>query len=110
MPARRSACTFRIKEKAPHKDGRFKSPTKLGWVYTSKHRSRDRSRKIATVAFGCKYGTETRRGKNASIVEESLLANPELTLLLVSHHLPPERRAQLDRVYDLEPVSAGRSA
>ena len=43
-------------------------------------------------------------------MEESLLANPELTLLLVSHHLPPERRAQLDRVYDLEPVSAGRSA
>ena len=37
-------------------------------------------------------GTSALDQKNASIVEESLLANPELTLLLVSHHLSPERR------------------
>ena len=54
-------------------------------------------------------GTSALDQKNASIVEESLLANPELTLLLVSHHLSPERRRQFDGVYHLEPVAAGSS-
>ena len=54
-------------------------------------------------------GTSALDQKNASIVEESLLANPELTLLLVSHHLSPERRRQFDGVYRLEPVAAGSS-
>ena len=46
-------------------------------------------------------GTSALDEKNAEIVEESLLANPELTLLLVSHHLTPERKAQFDDVYQL---------
>lgn len=54
-------------------------------------------------------GTSALDQKNASIVEDSLLANPELTLLLVSHHLSPERRRQFDGVYHLEPAAAGSS-
>lgn len=54
-------------------------------------------------------GTSALDQKNASIVEESLLANPELTLLLVSHHLSAERSKQFDAVYELEPVAAGSS-
>ena len=52
-------------------------------------------------------GTSALDEKNANIVEESLLANPELTLILVSHHLAPERKAQFDCVYQLETVGAG---
>ncbi len=55
-------------------------------------------------------GTSALDQKNASIVEDSLLANPELTLLLVSHHLSAERSKQFDAVYELEPVATGRSA
>ncbi len=44
--------------------------------------------------------------KNAGIVEESLLANPELTLILVSHHLAPERKRQFTQVYDLQPAAS----
>ena len=51
-------------------------------------------------------GTSALDQKNAGIVEESLLANPELTLILVSHHLSPERKAQFTNVYNLEPVTA----
>ena len=51
-------------------------------------------------------GTSALDQKNAGLVEESLLANPELTLILVSHHLTPERKAQFTNVYDLEPVTA----
>ncbi len=51
-------------------------------------------------------GTSALDQKNAGIVEESLLANPELTLILVSHHLSPERKKQFDRVYDLQPVES----
>ena len=51
-------------------------------------------------------GTSALDRKNADIVEESLLANPELTLILVSHHLAPERKARFTGVYDLEPVAA----
>ena len=43
--------------------------------------------------------------KNADIVEKSLLANPELTLILISHHLTPERKKQFTQVYDLQPAA-----
>ncbi len=51
-------------------------------------------------------GTSALDQKNADIVEKSLLANPELTLILVSHHLTPERKGQFTKVYDLQPVAA----
>ena len=51
-------------------------------------------------------GTSALDRKNASLVEESLLANPSLTLILVSHHLSPERTARFTKVYDLEPAAA----
>lgn len=45
--------------------------------------------------------------KNADIVKKkNLLANPDLTLILISHHLSDERKAQFDHVYELSPVSA----
>lgn len=47
-------------------------------------------------------GTSALDQKNADIVEQSLLSNPNLTLILVSHHLSPERKAQFDRVFALE--------
>lgn len=46
-------------------------------------------------------GTSALDRKNADIVEKSLLENPDLTLILVSHHLAPERKAQFTQVYDL---------
>lgn len=49
-------------------------------------------------------GTSALDQKNADIVEESLLRNPDLTLILVSHHLTPERKAQFTKVYEMEPV------
>ena len=49
-------------------------------------------------------GTSALDQKNADIVEKSLLANPELTLILVSHHLTPERKEQFTQVYDLHPA------
>ncbi len=51
-------------------------------------------------------GTSALDQKNASIVEDSLLANPELTLVLVSHHLTPERKEQFTQVYDLQPTAS----
>ena len=51
-------------------------------------------------------GTSALDQKNADIVEKSLLANPELTLILVSHHLTPERKEQFTQVYDLCPATA----
>ncbi len=51
-------------------------------------------------------GTSALDQKNADIVEKSLLANPELTLILVSHHLTPERKEQFTQVYDFQPISA----
>ena len=51
-------------------------------------------------------GTSALDQKNADIVEKSLLANPELTLILVSHHLTPERKEQFTQVYDLQPVAS----
>ncbi len=51
-------------------------------------------------------GTSALDQKNADIVEKSLLENPDLTLILVSHHLSPERKAQFTKVYELETVKA----
>lgn len=50
-------------------------------------------------------GTSALDQKNADIVEKSLLANPELTLILVSHHLTPERKKQFTQVYELHPAA-----
>ncbi len=50
-------------------------------------------------------GTSALDQKNADIVEKSLLANPDLTLILVSHHLTPERKEQFTQVFDLQPPS-----
>ena len=49
-------------------------------------------------------GTSALDQKNADIVEESLLRNPDLTLILVSHHLNNARKKQFTKVYQLEPV------
>lgn len=49
-------------------------------------------------------GTSALDQQNADIVEQSLLANPELTLILVSHHLTEARKGQFTRVYELEPM------
>lgn len=51
-------------------------------------------------------GTSALDQKNADIVEQSLLSNPDLTLILVSHHLTEERKAQFTKVYEMEPVAA----
>lgn len=45
-------------------------------------------------------GTSALDQKNADIVEKSLLSNPNLTLILVSHHLTPERKRQFTQVYE----------
>ena len=50
-------------------------------------------------------GTSALDQKNADIVEESLLRNPDLTLILVSHHLTDARKNQFTKVYHLEPVT-----
>ena len=50
-------------------------------------------------------GTSALDQKNADIVETSPLATPELTPILVSHHLAPERKQQFTHVYDLQPVA-----
>lgn len=49
-------------------------------------------------------GTSALDQKNADIVEQSLLHNPNLTLILISHHLTPEKKALFDGVYELTPV------
>ena len=51
-------------------------------------------------------GTSALDQKNADIVEKSLLANPDLTLILVSHHLTEARKGQFSEVYELEPPAA----
>ena len=50
-------------------------------------------------------GTSALDQKNADIVEKSLLSNPDLSLILISHHLSDERKAQFDHVYELTPAS-----
>ena len=54
-------------------------------------------------------GTSALDQKNADIVEKSLLSNPDLTLILISHHLSEQRKAQFDQVYQLTPACAGAS-
>lgn len=49
-------------------------------------------------------GTSSLDQQNADIVEHSLLANPNLTLILISHHLAEERKQQFDAVYSLTKV------
>ncbi len=51
-------------------------------------------------------GTSALDQKNADAVEQSLLSNPDLTLILVSHHLSDERKAQFTQVYTLETLPA----
>lgn len=51
-------------------------------------------------------GTSALDQKNADIVEQSLILNPELTLILISHHLTDERKQQFDKVYELKPVAS----
>lgn len=46
-------------------------------------------------------GTSALDAQNADRVEKSLLANPNLTLILISHHLTPERKKQFDKVHEL---------
>ena len=46
-------------------------------------------------------GTSALDQNNANIVEEQLLNNPNLTLLLVSHHLSEDKLKQFDQVYSL---------
>lgn len=46
-------------------------------------------------------GTSALDQTNADIVEKSLLSNPDLTLILVSHHLHEERKKQFTKVYEL---------
>ena len=46
-------------------------------------------------------GTSALDQQNADIVEKSLLQNPELTLILVSHHLTEERKGQFTQVFQL---------
>lgn len=50
-------------------------------------------------------GTSALDQKNADIVEQSLLSNPDLTLILISHHLTEEGKQRFDEVYELKPVA-----
>ncbi|MCD7946131.1 MAG: ABC transporter ATP-binding protein/permease [Clostridiales bacterium] len=52
-------------------------------------------------------GTSALDQTNADLVERSLLANRELTLILVSHHLSQERKNQFDRVFELATAEQG---
>ena len=47
-------------------------------------------------------GTSALDQRNADIVESKLLENDGLTLILISHHLSAQRKAQFDQVYELE--------
>lgn len=51
-------------------------------------------------------GTSALDQKNADIVEQSLLSNPDLTLILISHHLTEEGKQRFDKVYELTPYKA----
>ena len=51
-------------------------------------------------------GTSALDAQHADLVEKSLLANPNLTLILISHHLSDKRKAQFDCVYELMPTSS----
>lgn len=47
-------------------------------------------------------GTSALDQKNADIIENSLLSNPDLTLIMVSHHLSVERQKQFTYVFNLQ--------
>ncbi len=47
-------------------------------------------------------GTSALDQKNAVLIQERLLANPDITLILVSHHLEEVGINRFDRVYRLE--------
>lgn len=49
-------------------------------------------------------GTSALDPKNAEIVEQSLLTNPTLTLLLISHHLTEKGKQRFDQIYELNPA------
>jgi len=51
-------------------------------------------------------GTSALDQKNADIVEKSLLADPDLTLILVSHHLTKARKTQFTKVYEMDNVAS----
>lgn len=51
-------------------------------------------------------GTSALDQQNASVIEESLLRNENLTLIMVSHHLDPQRRQKFDQVIDFHPKEA----
>ena len=53
-------------------------------------------------------GTSALDRENADIIERNLLSRPELTLILVSHHLSPERKAQFTRVFTLPGLGGSR--
>ncbi len=55
-------------------------------------------------------GTSALDQKNADIVEQSLLNNPDLTLILISHHLSEERKKQFTKVYEMEPIAYAGTA
>ena len=46
-------------------------------------------------------GTSALDKENADIIEKNLLAEKELTLIIVSHHLSDERKKQFDLVYEI---------
>ena len=47
-------------------------------------------------------GTSALDKYNADIVEKSLLKNPNITLIMVSHHLSEERKRQFDKVLEFD--------
>lgn len=51
-------------------------------------------------------GTSALDQKNAEIVENCLLQTPNLTLILISHHLSEEKKRQFDAVYELKPLAS----
>ena len=72
---------------------------------------------VSTTTFQCALihersillvdeGTSALDAQNADLVEKSLLANPNLTLILISHLLSDKRKAQFDCVYELMPTSS----
>ena len=50
-------------------------------------------------------GTSALDQENADRIEKNLLSNPELTLILVSHHLSAEQRGRFSQVLTLSGVS-----
>ncbi|MCM1117736.1 MAG: ATP-binding cassette domain-containing protein [bacterium] len=46
-------------------------------------------------------GTSALDRENADIIEKNLLSKPELTLILVSHHLSAEQKKRFSRVFTL---------